>query len=77
MPLRAVAEAIGRGLDLPVASIDADRAAEHFGWLAGFAAIDVRASSALTRERLGWEPTHPGLIDDLDQGHYFRTALAA
>ncbi len=40
-------------------------------WLGGFLALDVRASSALTRELLGWQPTHPGLIDDLEQGHYF------
>ncbi len=52
-------------------SIASERADEHFGWLAGFLALDVRASSALTRERLGWQPTHPGLIDDLQQGHYF------
>jgi len=39
--------------------------------LGGFFAADIQASSALTRELLGWQPTHPGLIDDLDQGHYF------
>jgi nucleoside-diphosphate-sugar epimerase len=65
------AEVIGRHLDLPVAAISADDAGEHFGFLAGLLAVDSPASSALTRERMGWEPTHPGLIDDLDQGHYF------
>lgn len=71
VPVRAIAEVIGRHLDLPATSIAAEEAGEHFGWLAGFVALDVRASSALTREQLGWQPTHPGLIDDLEQGHYF------
>lgn len=60
-----------RHLDLPVAAIAPEDAAEHFGWLAGFLAADVPASSALTRELLGWDPSHPGLLEDLDQGHYF------
>jgi nucleoside-diphosphate-sugar epimerase len=72
VPVRAIAESIGRHLDLPAASIAPEDAGEHFGWLGGFLAIDVLASSALTRELLGWEPTRPGLIDDLAQGHYFR-----
>ncbi len=71
-----IAEVIGRHLDLPVVSISPDAAAEHFAWLADFFAIDSPASSALTRELLGWQPTHPGLIDDLDQGHYFHDASA-
>ena len=74
VPIRAVAEVIGRHLDLPVVSITPEEAGEHFGFLAGFLARDLPASSALTRERLGWEPTHPGLIDDLDQGHYFESS---
>jgi nucleoside-diphosphate-sugar epimerase len=73
--LRAVAEAIGRGLDVPAASIASEAAGEHFGWLAGFLAIDVLASSAATRELLAWHPTHPGLIEDLEQGHYVREAM--
>lgn len=73
VPVRAIAEAIGRQLDLPVVSITPEQAGEHFGFLGGFLGIDIPASSALTRERLGWEPTHPGLIEDLDQGHYFAT----
>ena len=68
---RAIAEAIGRHLDVPVVAISPDEADEHFGWMARFFGVDVPASSALTRERLGWNPTHPGLIEDLDAGHYF------
>ena len=48
----------------------------HFGWIGGFFALDVPASSALTRERTGWEPTQPGLIADLGEGHYFKAAAA-
>jgi nucleoside-diphosphate-sugar epimerase len=71
VPIRAIAEVIGRHLDLPVVSVSPENAGEHFGWLGGFLATDSPASSALTRERLGWQPTQPGLIDDLDKGHYF------
>jgi nucleoside-diphosphate-sugar epimerase len=71
VPIRDIAEVIGRHLSLPVVSIAPEDAAGHFSWMAGFLALDSPASSALTRELLGWEPTHPGLIDDLDQGHYF------
>ena len=66
-----IAEVIGRHLGVPVAAIPAAEAGEHFTWLAGFLGIDSPASSALTRELLGWQPTQAGLIDDLDQGHYF------
>lgn len=72
VPIRDIAEVIGRHLSLPVVSIAPDNAAEHFTWLADFLALDSPASSALTRELLGWEPTHPGLIADLEQGHYFQ-----
>jgi nucleoside-diphosphate-sugar epimerase len=71
VPIRAIAEVIGRQLEVPVVSVSPDDAAEHFTWLAGFLALDSPAASARTRELLGWQPTHPGLIDDLDQGHYF------
>jgi nucleoside-diphosphate-sugar epimerase len=71
VPLRDIAEVIGRHLDLPVVSISTEDAGEHFTWMAGFLAVDAPASSALTRELLGWQPTQPGLIADLDQGHYF------
>jgi nucleoside-diphosphate-sugar epimerase len=76
VPIRDIAEVIGRHLDLPVKSIAPEDAGEHFTWLAGFLGIDSPASSTLTRELLGWQPTHPGLIDDLDQGHYFRDPSA-
>ena len=74
--IRDIAEVIGRHLDIPVVSIAPEDAGEHFTWLAGFLAIDSPASSALTRELLGWQPTQPGLIADLDQGHYFHNAPA-
>jgi len=69
--MREIAEAIGRGLKIPVASLSPEDAAAHFGWLAFFAALDMPASSALTQQRLGWRPTGPGLIADLDQMRYF------
>jgi hypothetical protein len=68
---RAIAETIGHHLDLPIVSIPAEQASDHFGWLARFFGADSPASNELTRELLGWEPTHPGLIEDLEQGHYF------
>jgi nucleoside-diphosphate-sugar epimerase len=77
VPTRAIAEVIGRHLELPLVAISPHDAGEHFGWLGAFFAADVPASSALTRERLGWEPTHPGLIADLEEGHYFQVAGAA
>jgi nucleoside-diphosphate-sugar epimerase len=74
VPTRDIAEIIARHLNVPAVSIAPDDAAEHFGWLGAFFALDAPASSALTQERLGWRPTHIGLLEDLDQGHYFRTA---
>jgi nucleoside-diphosphate-sugar epimerase len=71
VPVRTIAEVIGRHLDLPVFAIPREDAGEHFGWLGAFLAADGPASSALTRKLLGWQPTRPGLIDDLEQGHYF------
>jgi nucleoside-diphosphate-sugar epimerase len=71
VPFREIAEVIGRHLNVPAKSITADEAGAHFGPLAGFASIDVPASSAVTRERFGWRPTEPGLIADLEEGHYF------
>ena len=73
VPLRSIAEVIGRHLDVAVTSISPDDAAEHFTWLAHFLGIDSPASSTATRELLGWTPTHVGLIDDLEQGHYFNS----
>jgi nucleoside-diphosphate-sugar epimerase len=77
VPTREIAEAIGRHLDVPVVSVAAEDAGEHFGWIGAFFGLDAPASSAFTRELLGWEPTQPGLIADLDQGHYFARATAA
>ena len=71
VPLREIAEAIGRGLKVPVVSKTAEEAGAHFGWLAMFAGHDIPASSALTQERLGWHPTGPGLIADLDEQRCF------
>jgi nucleoside-diphosphate-sugar epimerase len=76
VPIRDIAEVIGRHLDVPVVSISPEDAAGHFTWLAGFLAADSPASCTLTRELLGWHPTHPGLIDDLDKGHYFHNPSA-
>jgi nucleoside-diphosphate-sugar epimerase len=72
VPVREIAEAIGRGLKVPVVSKSPKEAGEHFGWLGMFAGFDMRASSALTQERLGWHPTtQPGPISDLEDLRYF------
>jgi nucleoside-diphosphate-sugar epimerase len=71
VPFREIAEVIGRHLNVPVKSIPAEDARDHFGTLAGFAAFDVPASSSVTQQRFGWRPAQPGLIADLDQGHYY------
>ena len=72
VPFREIAESIGRHLDVPAKSLTAEEARGHFGGaFAAFAAFDVPASSARTQERFGWRPVEPGLIADLDQGHYF------
>ncbi len=71
VPVKEIAEVIGRHLDVPVLSVSAEDAGAHFTWLAGFLGLDAPASGALTQELLGWHPAHPGLIDDLDQEHYF------
>ena len=76
VPIPAIAEVIGRHLELPVRSISPDDASGHFGFLGALLAMDCPASGALTREMLGWQPTQPGLIDDLDQGHYFQQRSA-
>jgi len=71
VPTREIAEVIGRRLNLPVVSIPTEAAAEHFGFLGAFFALDIPASSALTRGRFGWRPTQPGLLSDLDHADYF------
>jgi nucleoside-diphosphate-sugar epimerase len=70
IPTREIAEAIGHSIGVPARSIPAADAAEHFGWIGGFFGMDMVASSDQTRERLGWSPTHPGLLEDLEAGAY-------
>jgi nucleoside-diphosphate-sugar epimerase len=67
VPLREIAEVLGRRLNMRTVSIAAEEAGAHFGWLGAFVARDAPASSELTRKRLGWHPTGPGLIADLQQ----------
>ena len=69
--MKEMAETIGKGLNVPVISLTPEKAAEHFGWLAHFVEIDMPASSEWTRKTLGWEPTGPGLIEDLTNMNYF------
>ena len=71
VPVRDIAEVIGSGLKVPVVALSAEKAAGHFGWLGAFVGWDLPASSARTQERLGWHPTGPGLIADLEQMRYF------
>jgi len=68
VPVREIAEAIGRHLNLPAKSLPAE---EYGGMLVHLLSTDMPASSAITQELLGWRPTYPGLIEDIDQGHYF------
>ena len=76
VPVRDIAEVIGRGLQVPVVALSPEEAAAHFGWLGAFAGRDVPASSAQTQERLGWYPTGPGLIADLESARYFQAQKA-
>ncbi|SDA31321.1 SDR family oxidoreductase [Sphingomonas sp. NFR15] len=71
VPFRAIAEAIGQGLGMPVVSVTPEQAADHFGWLAMFAGADIAASSARTRDILGWRPEQPGLFEDHVNAGYF------
>lgn len=68
--MKAIAEALARGLKVPVVSIPPDEAEAHFGWLARFAEHDMPSSSAITRQKLNWKPAGPGLISDLDAMDY-------
>ena len=70
---RKIAETIGANLDVPVVSIDPEEIVEYFDFLAFFVGLDNPASSTLTQELLDWHPTHLGLLDDLNEGHYFRS----
>jgi nucleoside-diphosphate-sugar epimerase len=76
VPAREIAEAIGRGLKVPVVSKSPEEAADHFGWLAMFAGRDLVGSSVQTQERLGWRPTGPGLLADLEQMRYSESPTA-
>ena len=76
VPLREIAQAIGRGMKVPVVSKSAEEAAEHFGWLGMFVGADIPASSSLTQQRLGWRPTGPKLIDDLNQGRFLEAGTS-
>jgi nucleoside-diphosphate-sugar epimerase len=72
VPFRDIAGVIGRHLNLPVTAIAREQAESHFGWFALFASIDVQATPALTSKQLDWHPVQPGLIADLEEGHYFQ-----
>jgi len=74
MPVRDIAEVIGKRLSLPVVAKSPKEAAEHFGWIANFFAMDSPASSVQTQKQLGWRPTHPSLITDMDGSSYFEVA---
>jgi nucleoside-diphosphate-sugar epimerase len=74
VPFRDIAEVIGKHLDVPVTGLSPAEAPGHFGLFAVFASADVPASSEQTQKRFGWQPAHPGLIADLDEGHYFKDA---
>ncbi len=73
MPFREIAEALGEGLKLPAVSKLPIDAAKQFSFLASFVLADNPVSSALTQQRLGWQPTHPNLLEDLQQSGYFRS----
>jgi nucleoside-diphosphate-sugar epimerase len=71
VPVRDIAEVIGRHLQLPVTAISPEEASDHFGFLGLIFSLDTPASSTLTQKQLDWHPVRPGLIPDLDEGHYF------
>ena len=71
IPMRTIAKTIGAGLGLPTRSLAPDEAAAHFDWLARFVGIDNPTSSAITRETLGWHPTGPDLLTDMQESGYF------
>ncbi|WP_100487309.1 SDR family oxidoreductase [Sporolactobacillus pectinivorans] len=73
IPFRDIAEIIGKHLNLPVVSISREEADAHFGFLGALASLDIPRSSAQTQELLNWQPVHPTLIEDLEQGHYFNS----
>ena len=72
VPLKQIAEVIGSNLGMPTVSVAPDEIVDYFDSLAFFISLDNPASSTLTQDLLDWHPTHPGLIDDLNEGHYFQ-----
>jgi nucleoside-diphosphate-sugar epimerase len=74
---RDIATVIGRHLNVPVVSIAREEAGAHFDWLASFVSLDNPTSSALTQTLVRWHPVHPGLIEDLERGHYFEAVVSA
>jgi nucleoside-diphosphate-sugar epimerase len=77
VPFRDIATLIGRHLNVPVDSVTREQAPAHFEWLSSFVPLDNPTSSALTQALVGWRPVHPGLLADLEQGHYFEAAISA
>jgi nucleoside-diphosphate-sugar epimerase len=73
VPFREIAEAMGRKLDIPTTSVTTEEAPEHFGFLAHFVALDSPATATITRELLGWQPTGPSLLEDLERDHYYHS----
>ena len=73
VPVRNIAEIIGRHLNVPVVSVGADQVSEHFGWLGRFFSADMQISSAWTQQQLGWHPTELSLLEDLDHDYYFQS----
>ena len=71
MPTRQIAESIGQGIGVPAISVEPEDVGTHFGWIGAFFSLDLPASSDATRERYGWSPRRPTLIEDLDAGRYF------
>ena len=71
VPIREVAEIFAAHLNVPAVSVPPEQAGEYVGFLGGFWGLDGPASAQITRDLLGWEPTRPGLIADLKEGHYF------
>ena len=70
VPIREIAEIFAAHLNVPAVSVTPEQASEYVGFLGGFWGLDSPASAQITREVLGWEPTRPGLIADLEEGHY-------
>jgi nucleoside-diphosphate-sugar epimerase len=75
VPVREIAGVIGRRLGVPVVALPVEQAAEHFGFLGPILSLDCPASSTLTQQRFGWHPVQPGLLADLEEGHYFKNEM--